>query len=108
LTPRLRTNLHAQGPAIRQAFLKALLLDTGAFRRAGKWGVWHGPDLRAFAITGVPIAKGMAGDMAVVAERIYGVPWEVAARRFLETAIGRPLTSERAVAVEAALRGEDA
>lgn len=107
LTPRLRTNLHAQGPAIRRAFLKALLLDTGTHRRAGKWGLWHGRDMRAFAITGGSIAKGLAGDLAVVAERIYGVRWEVAARRFLETAIGRPLPAERALAVEAALRGDE-
>lgn len=84
LTPRLRTNLHAQGPAIRRAFLKALLLDTGGFRRARKWGVWHGPDLRAFAVEGAGVMSAMAYDLAVVAERIYGVPWEVVARRFLK------------------------
>ncbi|HRK23632.1 MAG TPA: hypothetical protein PLQ11_01625 [Beijerinckiaceae bacterium] len=108
LTPRLRANLHAQGPAIRRAFHKALLLDTGAHRRKGKWGVWHGPDLRAFAIEGAGVTPAMANDLADLAARIFGVPWEVVARRFLETAIGRPLPAERALAVEAALRGDDA
>ncbi len=110
LTPRLRTNLHAHGPAIRLAFFKALLLDTGAQRRTGKWRVWHGQgNMTAFGVEPKnPEKRCMAYDLADLAERIYGVPWEVAARRFLETAIGRALPAERALAVEAALRGDDA
>lgn len=109
LTPRLRTNLHAHGPAIRRTFFKALLLDTRAQQKAGKWRVWHGQgNMTGFGTEPKnPENRCIAYDLADLAARIYGVPWEVAARRFLETAIGRALPSERALAVEAALRGDE-
>jgi hypothetical protein len=105
-TPRLRTNLEAGGPGIRRAALRALLIDTEPFRKAGKWRVWHAPDVRHFGIDGADLEGRGAWDLADLASQIFGVPREIAARRMLEACLGRRLSADQALAVEAALRGD--